>query len=239
MIASAAWMDRMINGKMTRGRLSPLSLGALFLLSAAACGEGGSATVEPLPELQPNLPAVPQLPPAPYPVTYPDGSYSVYGIRRRASVTLGHPASVTGYIVSIYAPPECPEGRTCPTPAAPHLWIADTRGETDDQNRLMIAGYAENHQPETEGDYAARKAIALRAYYEWMPIREPQGGLTLDQVIALLKRSEGATLAEITAITGWQPHSARAALTGLRKKGHSIERSKRDDAGCWRIVESA
>lgn len=33
-------------------------------------------------------------------------------------------------------------------------------------------GGAENHQPETEGDYAARKAIALRAYYEWMPIRE-------------------------------------------------------------------
>jgi hypothetical protein len=72
--------------------------------------------------------------------------------------------------------------------------------------------------------------------------REPENPATpgkIDQVIALLKRSEGATLAEITAITGWQPHSARAALTGLRKKGHSIERSKRDDAGCWRIVESA
>lgn len=61
----------------------------------------------------------------------------------------------------------------------------------------------------------------------------------IDQVVALLKRREGATLAEIIAITGWQPHSARAALTGLRKKGHTIERSKRDDAGCWRIVEVA
>jgi DNA-binding MarR family transcriptional regulator len=59
------------------------------------------------------------------------------------------------------------------------------------------------------------------------------------QVVALLKRSEGASLAEIIAITGWQPHSARAALTGLRKKGHLIERSKRDDTGCWRIVETA
>ena len=35
---------------------------------------------------------------------------------------------------------------------------------------------AENHQPEAEGDYAARKAAALRAYYEWMPIREPAAG---------------------------------------------------------------
>lgn len=38
------------------------------------------------------------------------------------------------------------------------------------------ASGAQNHQPETEGDYAARKAIALRAYYEWMPIREPKAG---------------------------------------------------------------
>lgn len=35
---------------------------------------------------------------------------------------------------------------------------------------------AENHQPATEGDFAARKAAALRAYYEWMPIREAKAG---------------------------------------------------------------
>lgn len=33
-------------------------------------------------------------------------------------------------------------------------------------------GGAENHDPKTEGDWAARKAAALKAYYEWMPIRE-------------------------------------------------------------------
>jgi alkaline phosphatase D len=30
---------------------------------------------------------------------------------------------------------------------------------------------AENHQPETEGDFSERKAAALRAYFEWMPVR--------------------------------------------------------------------
>jgi alkaline phosphatase D len=34
---------------------------------------------------------------------------------------------------------------------------------------------AQNHQP-GEGDWATRKAAALRAYYEWMPIREPAAG---------------------------------------------------------------
>jgi alkaline phosphatase D len=37
-------------------------------------------------------------------------------------------------------------------------------------------GGAENHQPATEGDWNVRKAAAIKAYYEWMPIREPSGG---------------------------------------------------------------
>lgn len=37
-------------------------------------------------------------------------------------------------------------------------------------------GGAENHQPATEGDWNVRKAAAIKAYYEWMPIREPEGG---------------------------------------------------------------
>ena len=32
---------------------------------------------------------------------------------------------------------------------------------------------AENHQPETEGEWNARRRAALQAYYEWMPVREP------------------------------------------------------------------
>ncbi|WP_267395761.1 MULTISPECIES: DUF3489 domain-containing protein [unclassified Sphingomonas] len=57
-------------------------------------------------------------------------------------------------------------------------------------------------------------------------------------VLALLTRPTGATMAEITAATDWLPHSSRAALTGLRKKGHVIERFSRDDATCYRIAEA-
>ena len=32
---------------------------------------------------------------------------------------------------------------------------------------------AQNHQPATEGSWEDRKAAALRAYYEWMPVRDP------------------------------------------------------------------
>jgi phosphodiesterase/alkaline phosphatase D-like protein len=32
---------------------------------------------------------------------------------------------------------------------------------------------AENHQPETEGGWTERKAMAVQAYLEWMPVRDP------------------------------------------------------------------
>lgn len=35
------------------------------------------------------------------------------------------------------------------------------------------SGGAENHTPETEGDWNTRRRAALQAYYEWMPVREP------------------------------------------------------------------
>ncbi len=63
-------------------------------------------------------------------------------------------------------------------------------------------------------------------------------GTKISTVIQLLKQSGGATLDEIVKATGWQPHSARAALTGLRKKGHSIEKSKRGDETCYHITVS-
>ncbi|MFE7131499.1 alkaline phosphatase D family protein [Streptomyces sp. NPDC057638] len=38
------------------------------------------------------------------------------------------------------------------------------------------SGGAENHTPETEGDYAVRAAAARQAYFEWMPVRASTAG---------------------------------------------------------------
>lgn len=112
----------------------------------ASCGEGRNAdlNIEALPSVTPSLPNVPTLPPPPYPVTYPDQSYSVYGLRRREATTMDTDVNVTAYIARVYVPEECPEGHTCPTPAAPHMWLADARGEADEAHLLMVVGYAEN-----------------------------------------------------------------------------------------------
>jgi len=56
-------------------------------------------------------------------------------------------------------------------------------------------------------------------------------------VSKLLARARGASIAELGAATGWQPHSVRALLSGLRKKGVRLVRETRKSGeGCYRIV---
>ena len=51
------------------------------------------------------------------------------------------------------------------------------------------------------------------------------------QLIRLLKAKAGADVAEISKMLGWQRHTTRAALTGLRKAGFTIERSAKNGGG--------
>lgn len=48
-------------------------------------------------------------------------------------------------------------------------------------------------------------------------------------IVALLEGPNGAAIGDLINATGWQQHSVRAALTGLRKEGKELVRSK--DAG--------
>ena len=57
-------------------------------------------------------------------------------------------------------------------------------------------------------------------------------------VVALLGRKQGATLAELVEVTGWLPHTTRAALTGLRKKGHALMKGKRGDTTTYTIAKA-
>jgi hypothetical protein len=58
-------------------------------------------------------------------------------------------------------------------------------------------------------------------------------------VIALLEREEGARLGDLVAATGWLPHTARAALTGLRKSGIAIETTRDANGTLYRIPAPA
>lgn len=56
-------------------------------------------------------------------------------------------------------------------------------------------------------------------------------------VLQLLERPEGATVAQLVTSTNWLPHTTRAALTGLKKKGHEVTSSKMDgEERVYRVV---
>lgn len=67
----------------------------------------------------------------------------------------------------------------------------------------------------------------------------PRGPSKISAVIALLNCEQGATLAEMVEATGWLPHTTRAALTGLKKKGYVITKDKRDEMTCYHIAKAA
>jgi uncharacterized protein DUF3489 len=54
----------------------------------------------------------------------------------------------------------------------------------------------------------------------------PRDGSKLALVIELLRRADGATIIDLTQATGWLPHTTRAALTGLRKRGYAVIRER-------------
>ena len=75
--------------------------------------------------------------------------------------------------------------------AAPWICVWD---DHDVANDAWMGG-AENHQPDTEGRWTARKGAALQAWYEWMPIREPARGQAREAIFRSFDFGDVATLA--------------------------------------------
>ena len=53
--------------------------------------------------------------------------------------------------------------------------------------------------------------------------RKPREGTKQEQVLAMLRRPEGATVAQIAEATGWNRNTVRGFMAGLKKKGHTVE----------------
>ena len=61
------------------------------------------------------------------------------------------------------------------------------------------------------------------------------------QLITALKTKAGCTLADMTTLTGWQPHSVRGVISGvLRKKlGLNVVLTKTDGGARYRVAPAA
>ena len=100
--------------------------------------------------------------------------------------------------------------------------------ETEDRRRLALEITPEGL--EAIGVTPAKAKARRRAgnSEQKAPARSPRRGTKQAHLVELLARPEGATIPQLQAATGWLPHTARAALTGLRKRGFAVTREKQD-----------
>ena len=54
-------------------------------------------------------------------------------------------------------------------------------------------------------------------------VRRTREGTKQAALVEMLKCPEGATIAEIVEVTGWQPHTVRGAFAGALKKRLGLE----------------
>lgn len=123
-----------------------------------------------------------------------------------------------------------------------HPWIV-TWDDHEIANDAWEFG-AENHQPATEGPYAQRKAEATRAYFEWLPLRDPAPGQDstvfrafaygdLADLSVLDSRHEGRDL-QLSDIRDPALLTDRTAL-GQQQRDWLIDRLRNSPAQ-WKIV---
>ena len=71
--------------------------------------------------------------------------------------------------------------------------------------------------------------------------RPPARSTKTELIRRALSRKSGSSLSDLGAVTGWQAHSIRAALSRFRKAGYVIERSaqKKGSLGPVYKIESS
>ncbi|WP_333669619.1 DUF3489 domain-containing protein [Elioraea tepidiphila] len=116
--------------------------------------------------------------------------------------------------------------------ARPTATTAPTRAGLRDAAQAVLEAWDDEENRETDivgaldGPMAAlRAALAgtTRTRREPGAPRTPRAGTKQEAVLALLRRTEGATITQIIDATGWQSHTVRGFLAGLKRKGITVE----------------
>jgi hypothetical protein len=122
-------------------------------------------------------------------------------------------------------------------PATDPANAAPTRATLRDAAQRVLDAWDASPAQDATDNPISRAIEALRAALAGKPgraarepgaQRKPREGTKQDTVLALLRREEGATIAQITEATGWQQHTVRGFFAGLKKRqGISVVAAER------------
>lgn len=115
---------------------------------------------------------------------------------------------------------------------------------TDAGRAIMAAGEKGDDAPGAESQASPAGSAPVKAVSLERELREPEitaaravrPGTKQALVIDLLCSDAGATIGEPAGATGWLPHTTRAALTGLRKRGFAIVSEKAEGSTRYHVA---
>jgi len=70
-------------------------------------------------------------------------------------------------------------------------------------------------------------------------LKPPRQHSKASRLVHLLRTGTGASLDDMIEATGWQTHTVRAAMTGLRKRGYPVERHVEGSVTVWSLPQAA
>jgi hypothetical protein len=115
-------------------------------------------------------------------------------------------------------------------PEAPNMGSVNLREAAE----RLLAAWEETPPPNADKDPIAqamamlRNALSRRATRATGAPRKPREGTKQEVVLVMLRRPEGATVAQIAEATGWAQHTVRGFFAGLKKRqGINVEIAER------------
>jgi Protein of unknown function (DUF3489) len=114
------------------------------------------------------------------------------------------------------------------------LWRADEHGRS---MSLVITRAGRDaigiNEPDKSYQQVSNKSGDAKRTRRYLAGVAPRPGSKQALVVKLLSKQQGATLDALVEATGWLPHTTRAALTGLRKRGFAVERIRNATKGSF------
>lgn len=122
--------------------------------------------------------------------------------------------------------------------------IAIIKGEAQPQEVLPSTATVTPVQTTLPPDDPEMEAAVTAAEATWQAVQEAprvRADSKQNQVIALLQRPQGTTIAEVMAVTGWQRHTVRGTFAGALKKRGILVTSEKIEGGerVYRAMVSA
>lgn len=136
------------------GAVRFLSFVGLLLLGLPGCDKGLAGLFDTsgtgamlLPGVKLNLPPPPSFAEPSTPREYPDGTVSIYGLRKEfkrysdvKNKYLGQKVKVKAFLLEVYKCPVCPKGQQCKQCEEPHMYASDEANGSKEKG-LLIAEY--------------------------------------------------------------------------------------------------